>query len=276
MTLSEAIKKITKDDWQHQKDSRKRIQTARRIIQWFGEDTLLTQIDRGMITDYIEYLRHDLENSNATINRKLAVIKRLLNVTMNEWGTIETRPHIPTFKEKKGGHRCYLSDHQFSVILGACDCAIHSTLFLTMWETGMRPSEAMGIQWSDIDTAEKFVRLYDTKNGEDWITPLTDKALESLMSLQILSSDPPFHNVTPSSMRNYWMKGRKALGEQNNPGFTPYALRHTFAKRMLDAGFSTAQVQGMLHHKTILTTESYTQHSGRELLKIRDQLQERT
>ncbi len=291
MSLEEAFKKMQALEWRQHKDYRKRMQTAKAILEYFGADTLLSEIDEDLINDYISFLMEEYDNSNSTINRKLAVIKRTMNVAWRQWKKLKTLPYIPILKEKVGGHRKFITEDQFHFILSHVQDFTDATLLRILYETGMRPSEPIESLWTNYDFSNNTVLLVDTKNGEDWLKPFNSKVAEILLELKKINKikaeeatsaadrvgyqTRPFYTKTISTLRNSFMPGRKALGHEKTPGFTPYALRHSFAKRMLDQGFSTAEVKAMLNHKSIKTTEHYVQYSGREVMRIRDKMQEK-
>lgn len=269
-TLSDAIKRIT-PEWRKHSDYRKKKIHCRMLLEYFGDKKSLDDISGIEIADYIDYLREDQENSNATINRKLAVLKRLLNVAMKNWEVIHHVPYIPTFKEVKGGHREFVEPHEMEAILKANSGLKYQRALKILYETGLRPKELITLRREDVRLPEGYLRLRDTKNGESWITPITDEAYEPIAEAYLAQENSEFlMDISYNGLRTAWNIGRKCVMKENVPGFTIYALRHTFARRLLRAGFSTAEVKKWLHHKTIQTTESYVQLEDKELLKIRD------
>lgn len=274
-SLSGAFDLIWEEDWQYLSDSQGKRQHINEILKFFGASTELQDITSNEIRKFIAHLRIEKENSNSTINRKLSVLKRLFNVTCNDWEVIDFKPHMPQFKEKRGGHREFIRSDQLRVILSHCLMERYRILLGFLYETGVRFSEAQRLKWDDIDYEHQYAKLRDTKNGEDWIVPLTDEAMKYLQRLPVNLQSTIFHGCTQKTLNQEWNRGREVLGQSDNPKFTPYALRHTFARTMLRKGFSTAQVRAWLHHKSLQTTESYVQLEDYELLEIRDKLNRR-
>jgi integrase len=269
MSIGQAFNKMWKNEWHKQKDHRKRRQQAKAIEDWFGSDTLLKDITSSWINDYIEYLRDDLGNSDATINRKTAVLKRTLNVACHSWEEIDKVPYIPQYREKMRGHRQTMTSAEFQVILQHCTDYEHEVFFLVLWDTGCRPSELINLTGDELDTIDAALKLEDSKGGKARTIPVKRALMDKLVRLN-RGEVRPFLNVTGSSYRSQFDKGRKALGQMDNPKFTAYSMRHTKAKALLNQGYSVAFVMDWLGHASITTTQIYVETNDNELLRARD------
>ena len=62
----------------------------------------------------------------------------------------------------------------------------------------------------------------------------------------------------------YFRKIRKKLGLHES--FTPHALRHSFATHMLDGGADVRTIQKLMGHKSLKSTQLYTEVSQEKLL----------
>jgi integrase/recombinase XerC len=69
-------------------------------------------------------------------------------------------------------------------------------------------------------------------------------------------------NMAQKSMRQI----RSALGLPENA--TPHALRHSFATHLLQNGANLREIQELLGHASLSTTQRYTEINAEELLKI--------
>ena len=61
-------------------------------------------------------------------------------------------------------------------------------------------------------------------------------------------------------------KIRKKLGL--NEKFTPHALRHSFATHMLESGADVRTIQKLLGHKSLKSTQIYTEVSQEKMSKL--------
>jgi integrase len=164
--------------------------------------------------------------------------------------------------------------------------------------TGMRPAEALGLQWSDVDIAAKGLRVRrvlvpQRKNsaGQGWrleepktdksrraipLLPTTVDALTRLRDAQGAERlvageayrDWGFVFATPLGeplrgdvvYKNHFLRALKAAGI---PTVTLYALRHTAATLLLEAGVPMKVVQERLGHSTMmLTADTYSHVSA--------------
>jgi len=115
-------------------------------------------------------------------------------------------------------------------------CAPHMKPLVTfLLATGARLSEALYLQWSNVDLSRRHVSFTDTKNGEDRGVPLHDRALETLANLK--------HRVGPVFLRpdGKPYKAKEEGGGQIKKAFsgacrragianfTPHDCRHTWA-----------------------------------------------
>lgn len=116
------------------------------------------------------------------------------------------------------------------------NCSAHMKPLVTfLLATGARLSEALYLQWADVDLARRHVSFTATKNGEDRGVPLHDRAFEALANLN--------HRLGPVFLRPdglpYRRKGEgggqiktgfaAACRRAGIKNFTPHDCRHTWA-----------------------------------------------
>ena len=74
-----------------------------------------------------------------------------------------------------------------------------------------------------------------------------------------------FKKLNPGIFQRDFRKIRKKLGLHKS--FTPHALRHSFATHMLDGGADVRTIQKLLGHKSLKSTQLYTDVSQESLSK---------
>jgi len=74
--------------------------------------------------------------------------------------------------------------------------------------------------------------------------------------------------LNPRIFQRDLKKIRKKLGLENN--LTPHALRHSFATHMLEAGAEIRVIQKLLGHRSIKSTEAYTEVTNEHMQKVHE------
>ena len=160
-----------------------------------------------------------------------------------------------------------------SAPLGMRDKAMLETLYAT----GMRVSELIGLRWEDFEVNLGVVRCRG-KGSKERLIPVGKSALRALESYvgqarPALSKGKPnpylFLNNRGGGLSRvaFWMLIRKygQMARIATP-ITPHVLRHSFATHLLERGADLRSIQLMLGHSDISTTQIYT-HVVKERLK---------
>jgi integrase len=210
----------------------------------FGQD---------MVDELIGKLREN-GNSNATINRKIAALRKLLRKAL-AMGDLHSLPEFRRQKERAGRIR-FLDQQEEARLLERV--AAHSQRFhrLTIFliDTGARLSEAFRLRWPDTDGAS--VTFWLTKSGRSRTVPLTARARAALEESR---GEPrgPFAGITGQQYRAVWNQVRAEMGLSADRDFVPHILRHTCASRLVKGGIDIRRVQMWLGHQTLAMTMRY-------------------
>ena len=150
-------------------------------------------------------------------------------------------------------------------------------LIETIYSAGMRVSEAVGMNMGDIDLPGGIAKLRG-KGKKERYGVLGQKAKQALLKYfrlrnmvggTRLAESPVFLNrygerLTARSFQRNLKNYLTAAGLP--PDITPHKLRHSFATHLLDAGADLRNVQEMLGHENLSTTQIYT-HVSVERMK---------
>jgi len=136
-----------------------------------------------------------------------------------------------------------------------------------LYGAGLRISEAVGIDVDDLDTRDRLVRVRG-KGDRERIVPYGEPASEALDSWlvrgrSVLAPRVPalFVNLRGGrlSRQGLWLVVRRAAEHAGLAGrVTPHTLRHSFATHLLDGGADVREVQELLGHASVTTTQVYT------------------
>ncbi|HFD87255.1 MAG TPA: tyrosine recombinase XerC [Gammaproteobacteria bacterium] len=179
-----------------------------------------------------------------------------------------------------------LSAPDDTTTLGARDRAILETLY----STGIRVSELVGLNLEDLDESGEALRVKG-KGRRERLVPLGSHALAALNHyIKTIKADPGFASVwtmpeNPDQFRPLFVNkhgGRlssrsvrrkldKYLREVGlDPGISPHTLRHSFATHLLDNGADLRSVQELLGHQSLSTTQVYTHLTSQRLHETYD------
>ena len=155
-------------------------------------------------------------------------------------------------------------------------------LFLFLYNTGCRISEALSVDVSDIEWGERRIKILGKGNKERYVF-LSKKALfeikeEYLPQRAVYLSEKGRTGekalligerggrLPCATSHIIFDEYREKLGWQKD--FTPHTLRHSFATHLMDKGADIRIVQEMLGHESISTTQIYTHVSRAKLKKV--------
>ena len=144
-------------------------------------------------------------------------------------------------------------------------------IFETLYSTGIRVSELVGLSQGDVDLIGDLVKVFG-KGRKERIVPIGAKAVEAIegyLATRKHKSEAIFLNnrgerLTARSVRNIINKHIKTAAMQQK--VHPHMLRHSFATHLLDHGADLRSVQELLGHVNLSTTQIYT-HLTTEKLK---------
>ena len=157
----------------------------------------------------------------------------------------------------------------------------------TLYGCGLRVSELIGLQKSDIFPNEKLIRVTG-KGNKQRLVPLGDYAYDSIQDY--LEHIQPFQKIQ-SGYENYVFLNRNGRPLTRNMIFlivqktaekagikkkvSPHTFRHSFATHLLENGADLRSIQVLLGHESIATTEIYTHVDNSYLRKVMEEFHPR-
>jgi len=155
----------------------------------------------------------------------------------------------------------------------------------TLYGTGVRISELVGLSIGDLDMNDGLMRVMGKGSKErivpigrhawralgEWFEPDGRGAMEPRQWARRSDSEAVFLNMRGGCLSRQGMWGLvRARGLQVGLGseLTPHVLRHSCATHMLDHGADIRTVQELLGHVSISTTQIYTRVSTKRLIEV--------
>jgi integrase len=224
----------------------------------------LDRIEEALIEKYVQHRRASV--GPASTNRELATLRRALRLAQ-EWKVINRVPRIRMLPGERT-REFVLSREQEPKYLKACPSPLRQ-IAIVMLDTGLRPGEALALEWPDIRLEERDDRNYlqvrsgKSKNAKRAI-PLTPRAIELLREMSSLAVDRfVFSSVgRPYSgphIDHLHQEVRDNLGWDED--FVPHGLRHTFGTRLGEAGADAFTIMKLMGHSTVTVSQRYVHPS---------------
>ena len=249
----------------------------------------LKQIDHVTIREWLSQL-HAAQKQKTSIARKLAALRTFFQFLIRE-GAVESNPAklvaTPRLEKKLPSHLSvedavrFIETPDAETDLGKRDRAILEFLYAT----GVRVSELTKLDVGDVDFRNKMVRVRG-KRRKERVVPFGDHALHSLLNYMtvrnnFLSNAPPSEREDEALFLNY--QGTRittrSVGRMVDKyinvcagihNISPHSLRHSFATHLLDSGADLRDIQELLGHARLSTTQIYTHVSMEKLIEVYD------
>ena len=256
-----------------------------------GRRTLpeITSIDHLSIREWLASL-HAAQKKKASVARKLAALRTFFQFLVRE-GMLEVNPaklvSTPRLEKKLPKHLSideairFIESPDPETDLGKRDRA----MLELMYATGVRVAELTTLNLGDVDFGNQLVRVTG-KRRKQRIVPFGDPAGAAireylavrdkfLLNAPISKRDENalFLNyqgtrITTRSVGRMVDKYIRLCAGMHN--ISPHALRHSFATHLLDSGADLRDIQELLGHARLSTTQVYTHVSMEKLVEVYD------
>src|SRR3954464_9102456 len=156
-----------------------------------------------------------------------------------------------------------LSQDEVARLLGAVADLWMRALLTTVYAAGLRVSEAVGLQVTDIDSGRMTIRVREGKGGRDRYVMLSPQLLAILRAhWRRARSWPPLFArpgpPPPITVRTVQRACRETVEAAGlDKSVTVHTLRHCFATHLLEQGVDIRVIQGLLGHRHIASTTRY-------------------
>src|SRR5215207_1508166 len=231
------------------------------------------------VREYRGYLQNVEKRQPATVNRRLAALRRFF-----QWGKATGLvKELPTDNVKgvasspRAPHR--LDKRDVDRLIRAVERHGNTrdlALVLTLRHTGIRVSELSSLRLGDVETSERkgALTVRSGKGSKFRVLPLNVDARQAITAyLKVrptVSADHLFigqrgQGISSRAVELLVTKYARLAGLED---VTPHTFRHSFGKHALDAGADLVSVSALLGHQRLETTVIYTTLSARDLERV--------
>ena len=233
------------------------------------------QLGPDQIRAWVAHLKHQRKVGPSRLRQHLAALKFLYGKTLGQPQVVSficwPRAPLPL--------PTVLSAGQVQSLLLALQVPVYRVLFVTMYATGLRISEACQLQTSDIEAERGVIHVRHAKRGKERLVMLDPKlhrilraywAAERPTPPYLFTSPRTGKPVRPQAARDALAEAVAEVGLTER--ITPHAMRHSFATHLLETGTRLRVIQMLLGHSSIRSTTRYTHVSTQHIARTRSPL----
>ncbi len=233
-------------------------------------DVAPTRVEPEMIQRYLEWL-YDRGREKSSQARNLSGVKSFFAfLVLND--RIEASPAEFIQMPKFGRHLPdVLTTAEIDRIIAAVDTSSpkglrDSAMLEVLYSCGLRVSELTSLRLQDLFFGEGYIRVIG-KGDKQRLVPISTTARDRIQRyLEVRRSDRAGEEILFLNNRGRQLTRVMVFTILKNAArqagidkhISPHTFRHSFATHLLEGGASIRQVQEMLGHESILTTEIYT------------------
>jgi len=255
-----------------------------------GSKVSLKSIDALRIRGFLAHL-FEKEQKKTSIARKLAAVRAFFKFLSRERVLAENPAATVSTPKLARTLPRIMSEEEMNDFLDRMGQAAQSgdpalvrdrAILELLYASGLRVSELTGLDLRNVNFGDGIV-LVRGKGDKERIVPFGSKAREALIAYlpareKVLRENKAtaaalFLNarggrLTPRSVDRLLKKHIRRFGA--NVKVSPHSLRHAFASHLLAEGADLRAIQEMLGHKSLATTQKYTQVSIKQLMDVYD------
>lgn len=225
------------------------------------------------LRSYFLYCHEELKLSESEIHSRMNAIKFYFEQVLH-------RPKmfidIPRPKKRLTLPKM-LTKAEVKKIIDATDNPKHKLMLQICYGMGLRVSEVAALKLSDIDSAEKIVRIEQGKGKKDRIAVLPESLIPQ-MRAYYLEYRPKVYLFEGQYGGSYSIRSVQAVfrnaidkaGIKKKIGI--HGLRHSYATHLLETGTDIRFIQELLGHNSVKTTQVYTHVTNISKSKIKSPL----
>lgn len=257
-------------------------------LEGLDEELSWGNVDQDVVRDWMVGLMEQGENPR-TICKKLSALKTFYRYLLQR-GLVEkdivhtlqgpkTGKLLPQFVREQEMNRLLDGDYFGDNLEGMRDRLV----MLTLYSTGIRRSELVGMDWKDVDFSVRQLKVTGKRNKQR-VIPFGEELSRALHDYRdncrehgvgSIAEGAVFVNLKTGARltvnKIYEIVHRNLSYVTTLAKRSPHVLRHSFATAMLNNGANLQSVKELLGHENLATTEVYTHMTFEELKRMYNQ-----
>lgn len=258
-----------------------------RFREFLGADKIIIveEVTADEIRSYIHHLREELQYRASTLARTISSIRVLFDYLV-EQEQLETSPAAGIQNPKQSRKLpVYLIESELKKLFAAPDISKPQGLrdramLVLMAFCGVRLQELVGLNINDVDVESQTIRVMG-KGSKERLIPMNPDAETALLSW--LPHRNPLEKEKAVFLNRF---GRRLSGRMvekivdkyvkgagiSKARLSPHKLRHTFATLLHSNDVDLVEIQSLLGHSSLSTTQIYTHTNAGRLQEAVERL----
>lgn len=232
------------------------------FTQW--NEKLVTEM---MLRRFLK-MKYDAGLTSATINLSLNAVKSFLKIALKRKRNLSIK-----FAKRPKSLPIVLSHKNIEELILSIKNNKHRLLVALAYGAGLRVGEVVRLKVFDLDFEQKTISIRCGKGNKDRITLLPEKICDELQELIFNQPGTAFvfrsirgGRLTVRSAQKIFASALEKTKTLQPASF--HSLRHSFATHLLENGVDIRHIQALLGHRSIKTTQRYTQVAHSMFQKI--------
>jgi site-specific recombinase XerD len=237
-------------------------------------------LNADFVLEFLDYLEQERGNSERTRNLRLAAIRSFLHyVSYRLPGSLSTIQEVLAIPLKRFDQPSleFLAREEVEAIITAPEKTTFSghrdfVMLMTLYNTGARVSEIIGLRVSDLCLESKASILIHGKGRKQRAVPLWSSTKRHLKRWLLQLKSDPHEPLFPSRcgrplsragveyrLRLAVKKAAERFPSLERRQISPHTLRHTTAMHLLQSGVDITVIALWLGHESPATTHMYVE-----------------
>ena len=233
---------------------------TRDVMKYFKKP--LEEVTMQELRDFLlKHLKEERRLSERSVNYYNSVIRFIYEVTLDK---IINKKQLPMYRNRRK-IKDVLTKEELSAFFNACENYKYKTIFMMIYGSGLRISEALNVRVKDIDSKKMRIFVREGKGKKERYTVLPQTSLEMLRKYyKIYKPNHPrgyiFLNregnpLTVERTREFFRRYRRKA--KLDEKFVVHSLRHSFATDLIERGATILEVKEAMGHSNIRSTMEY-------------------
>ncbi len=240
-------------------------------------------IDQDIVREWVESMM-DRGNTATSVNRRLSSLRSFYRFALKR-ELVEVNPArlvkgpkkakpLPQFVKEADMNRLIDDERLWGE---GYEDALARTIIIMFYETGLRLSELVGLDDTDVDFVNRTVKVTGKRNkqrivpfGEELATELSQyvekRDSQVVRTTTGMFLDKKGKRISHAKVANLVRESLSKVTTMKKR--SPHVLRHSYATAMLNNGAGLESVKKLLGHQSLSTTEIYTHTTFEQLKRV--------